>query len=111
MTDDQDPKFLELMQTLTKAIMLVSNPGTEVDDRTKARLREPIKAVDMGRSNSSTPEEICAAVCDLLGATPLLAPPDALFLEPLRKKLEEYEAGTAWGDAELTRETVEFRHS
>lgn len=95
MADAQDPMFLELMQTLTKAIMLASNPGTDVDDRTKAGLREPIKVVDSVRSNGGTPEEICAAIRDLLGATTLLAPPDGLFLEPLRRQLEAYEAGTA----------------
>ncbi|HUY46270.1 MAG TPA: hypothetical protein VMV92_11165 [Streptosporangiaceae bacterium] len=92
MADERDQKFQKLMETLTTTIMLASNPGTDVDDRTRARLREPIKAVDDVRSNGGTAEEICTAIGGLLEATPLLAPSDALFLEPLRVAYDAYRA-------------------
>jgi len=92
MTDECDQKFQKLTETLTTTIMLASNPGTDVDDRTRARLREPIKVVDDVRSSGGTAGEISTAIDGLLEMTPQLAPPDALFLEPLRVAYEAYRA-------------------
>jgi hypothetical protein len=82
------------MKATTTLIMLVSNPGTEVDARTRARLEGPLKVVDDVRAGGGTPDENIAAIGEFLRvATPLLAPPDAMLLEPLRAG---HEASTSW---------------
>jgi len=42
------------------------DPGTEVDNRTRSRLRGAVQNVDNVRRNGGTPEEICAALEKLL---------------------------------------------
>jgi hypothetical protein len=91
-SEHQDPKFQDLMQATIKLIMLVSNPGTEVDNRTRSRLRGRYRMSTTSVATAARPEEICAALEKLLTLKLLLAPPDALLLDPLRSAYDAYDA-------------------